>query len=182
MKSFFVSLFKGISIALAISLIVCFFAWNWGNWRVILWGAAGVIIGWQVLMYMNSKVWIPHYGESSTGKTNPGHYATAMEKIENIFTKAAVILCTIAIFWFIGRFGEWFFDRHASIFELTIVNGVVLLFLCFFSIVFLASVFYSARNLEWKVVKPMLPEIIKWLLIVGISIAAGMTVLYFFLP
>ena len=182
MKNFFVYLLKGIGIALAISLIICFFAWNWGNWRVILWGAAGVIIGWRVLIYLCGKVWVPHYSETSAGKTNQGHYATITEKIENLLVEATAIAAVAAVFWLIGRFGEWFFDKHASIFELTIANGFVLFAECVFGIVALASLFYSIRHFNRDDFKSVLPEIIKWLLIIGISIAVGIAVLYFLLP
>ena len=58
MKDFFVTLLKGIGIALAVSLIVCFFAWYWGNWRAIIWFAVIAIICWQVWKYLTEDTWI----------------------------------------------------------------------------------------------------------------------------
>ena len=181
MKNFLISLLKGIGIALAISLSVCFFALYWGNWRAVIWYAVGVIIVWRILLYLCGKVWIHHYKDLPEG-VDRGHYATLTEKVENMIAESAAFLAVAVVFWLIGKFGEWVFNIQASIFELTILNGVVLFVICFLALLLLAAVFYCIRHFNWDTFKSVLPYLAECLLILAISIGVGLATIYFFLP
>ena len=181
MKNFFISLLKGIGIALAISLSICFFALYWGNWRAIIWYVAGIIVVCKMLLYLCSKVWI-YQGKDLPEGMERGHYATVMEKTENLIAESAACLAAITVFWLIGKFGEWFFGLEASVFELTILKGVALFVICFSGILLLAAVFYVIRHIKWVTFKSVLPDIAKWLLILAVSIVVGLATINFFLP
>ncbi|MBQ4399794.1 MAG: hypothetical protein II830_00705 [Alphaproteobacteria bacterium] len=182
MKDFFITLLKGIGIALAVSLIVCFFAWYWGNWRAIIWFAVIAIICWQVWKYLTEDTWISK-PTMAGGKVEEHKYREPLSyKIEELVIGAAFFLLGGGFFWGIGWVAEWILNKPSAIFEHTILNEILSVFMlssCWWTI---RITYCAIREFDWKFQLSLLLALLKWILIVGISVAVGLVVLHYGLP
>lgn len=182
MKKFLITLLKGIGIALAVSLTVCFFAWYWGNWRAIIWFIIAVLTCWKVWQYLTEDT-----TESKPimqgGKIEECVYKTTIwEKIVELVVGTFLLLLIFGFFWCVGWGAEWLLDKPSAIFEHTILNGIIAVFLlssCWWTV---RITYCAIREFEGKFWLSLVPELLKWLVILGICVAVGLTVLHYGLP
>lgn len=182
MKDFFITLLKGIGIALAVSLIVCFFSWYWGNWRAIIWFVVIALICWQIWKYLTEDTWISK-PMMVGGKIEEHKYCEPLScKIMEVGVVAFFTLLCAGCFWVIGWGAEWILNKPSAIFEHTIFNGIL-------SILILSSCWWIIRitycaikefDKQFKLL--LFLAILKWILIVGISVVVGLLVLHYGLP
>lgn len=136
MKNFFALLLKGIGIALAVSLAICFFAWYWGNWRAIIWYALGVMFVWQTWKYFKTPLW--NYKNASVKLAN-----SPWRKIRGFIIGISCTFVILLGMYEIGRLGEFVLGFSCSYFELTTLIGFILILLCV-EVYFMVGLMYCA--------------------------------------
>lgn len=182
MKNFFVLLSKGVGIALAISFSICFFAWNWGNWRAIIWFIVGVIMVWQICKYLLSDIKVAPIYDDDGKVLVAEHSASVIEKSTSIALCLFIITLLAGFLWGIGRLAECLLNQPSKIFEFTILFGLIMLLLVFTSLCLLASIYFSIKTACWKLSGKVSLSIAKWILVIVISCLVAFGVLYFYLP
>lgn len=178
MKNFFVLLAKGIGIALTISLSVCFLAWKWGNWRAVIWYVFGLLVIWQVWRYLRSDIVLCQYERDEMVERS----ASLLEKTEELIIGLFFIMIGVGFFWGVGWITEQVFNYPSVIFEYTIAKGFITFLLLCIGWWMTGMMYCAIKELEWKSFIPLTPPAIKWLLIIAISSAIGITVLYYGYP
>ncbi|MBQ8481111.1 MAG: hypothetical protein IJ532_01090 [Alphaproteobacteria bacterium] len=182
MKNFFVLLLKGIGIALAVSLAVCFFAWNWGNWRVITWTVIGCLVVWQICKYLCADEWVNPLEDDAGNTVSDGHFVSTSDKVTSILAGAFIVCALASVLWIVGFFGEWIFNWPSKIFEYTILKGILFSIGIGFCCVLISALYHGIKELGLKFFISGIPEMLKWILIIGISCSAAAAVFYYCFP
>ncbi|MBR1600825.1 MAG: hypothetical protein IJ677_04530 [Alphaproteobacteria bacterium] len=182
MKNFFVLLLKGMLIALAVSLGACFLAWHWGNWRVITWTVIGVIAVWQACKYLGTEEHLSPLYDDTGAVVVPGRTVSFSDRVKETLIVVLVIGMFALILWIGGIFLEWMLNWPSAIFEYTILKGIAFYLVVFFCITLLSSIIQAFRILGVQFIITCLPYFLKWIVIIGISIAVSFLVLYYCFP
>ena len=182
MKNFFALLLKGIGIALAVSLAICFFAWYWGNWRAIIWFVVGVIMIWQICKYLLRDARMEPIYDDNGKVLVAKHSASISEKCGELALGFFIITLLGGFLWSIGRFTIWMLSASPKIFELTIFIGILSILGVILLICILASIYFSFKTACWKLPAKTLPSLAKWILVIVISCLVAFGVLYLYLP
>lgn len=182
MKTFFTLLLKGIEIALAVSLGVCFLAWHWGDWRTIGWFAVGVLVAWQVCKYLRSDVQIDAITDEYGKILENEHSASIGEKISELILGAFLVVIIASCLYGFGLIEEALLNRPKAIFELTMLRGFALLSAAVFVLGMASLLAYAIKNFTVKAALHIISVLLKWLVIVAISCSVALGVFYYCLP
>lgn len=182
MKNFFILLAKSVGISLAVSLTVCFLAWYWGNWRAIIWYFLGIMFIWQVYKYFKTPMSCDEIKDNAGNVVYPGRTLSAMDKFDDLIIGIFWIAVGAAGFYAIGWLGEQAIGYSCKYFESTILIGFILIMACLSAYGTVRIIYYIVKELGWKYLKLPIPDIARWISVIGIGIIAGLTVLYYGLP